>query len=139
MATVVFYEKLNCVNNTRQKKLLSEAGHEVIAKDLLSEAWDEANLLLFFKGLAVADWFNRSAPQVKSGEVMPEKVSAKQALTLMIANPLLIRRPLMQVNQDYRVGFDVESVQNWIGLQPSSEQETDLESCPRKDSQHVCH
>jgi nitrogenase-associated protein len=138
MATVVFYEKPNCMNNTRQKKLLSEAGHTVIAKDLLSEAWDEASLLLFFKGLSVADWFNRSAPQVKSGEVIPEKVSAKQALELMIANPLLIRRPLMQVNQDYRVGFDVETVQNWIGLQPQ-QQVTDLESCPRKDSEHVCH
>ncbi len=136
MATVVFYEKPNCMNNTRQKKLLSEAGHDVIAKDLLSERWDDTKLLLFFKGLAVSDWFNRSAPQIKSGEIIPETLTAKQALELMIANPLLIRRPLMRVNQDYRVGFDVESIQNWIGLQ-SSQEKTDLESCPR--TEHICH
>jgi flavorubredoxin len=35
MATVTFYEKPSCANNTRQKKLLTEAGHTVIAKSKL--------------------------------------------------------------------------------------------------------
>jgi hypothetical protein len=30
MATVHFYEKPGCINNTRQKKILAAAGHEVL-------------------------------------------------------------------------------------------------------------
>ena len=37
MATVFFYEKLRCISNTRQKKLLAAAGHQVVAKNLLTE------------------------------------------------------------------------------------------------------
>ena len=37
MATITFYEKPGCINNTRQKKLLEAAGHQVVAKNLLTE------------------------------------------------------------------------------------------------------
>ncbi|WP_217995184.1 hypothetical protein [Methylogaea oryzae] len=37
MATVLFWEKPGCVNNARQKRLLQEAGHTVLARDLLAE------------------------------------------------------------------------------------------------------
>jgi hypothetical protein len=37
MATITFYEKPGCINNTRQKKLIAAAGHQVIAKNLLTE------------------------------------------------------------------------------------------------------
>jgi hypothetical protein len=51
-------------------------------------------------------WFNRSAPAVKSGEVVPEELDEPTALALMRDNPLLIRRPLLQVGDERRVGFD---------------------------------
>jgi len=34
----------------------------------------------------------------------------------MLENPLLIRRPLMQVGDSLMAGFDQEAVDNWIGL-----------------------
>ncbi len=140
---MLFYEKPGCINNKRQKQLLREAGHEVMAKNLLTEHWEISHLLLFFKGHPVADWFNRSAPAVKSGELVPEHLDARQALELMLQNPLLIRRPLMQVGEHYHLGFDLASVQNWAGLGPSlqvSEQSlaADLETCPRLPEQHAC-
>lgn len=36
MATVIFYEKPGCINNTKQKARLLAAGHEVQAHNLLS-------------------------------------------------------------------------------------------------------
>ena len=139
MATVIFYEKPGCINNTRQKQLLETAGHTVLAKDLLTEAWDAAKLLPFFKGYLVSEWFNRAAPRVKSGEVQPECVTAREALELMRADPLLIRRPLMQVGHECQIGFDPDRVQAWIGLWPPLPTHKDLETCPRSHHSHaVC-
>ncbi len=133
MAEVLFYEKPGCINNTRQKKLLAEAGHTVIAHNLLTEAWTAERLLTFFKDRPVPEWFNRTAPAVKSGDVVPEALTAEQALVLMIADPILIRRPLMQVEQACQQGFEPEQVATWIGLNPVAS-DTDLETCPRQQA-----
>ena len=137
MATVTFYEKPGCANNTRQKKLLAAAGHQVIAKDLLTEDWTATRLRPFFGSLAIRDWFNYSAPAIKLGEIDPETQSEEEALVLMLENPLLIRRPLMQVGDSLMAGFDQEVVDHWIGLQKTGTT-SDLESCPRTHAQVSC-
>lgn len=131
MATVLFYEKPGCVNNTRQKVLLAAAGHTVQAKSLLAEKWTAARLRSFFGDLPVTEWFNASSPRVYGGEVAPAALDEARALQLMLADPLLIRRPLMEVNGECRVGFDQDAVDRWIGLASKAPRE-DLESCPRK-------
>lgn len=130
MTTVIFYEKPGCINNTKQKQLLSAAGHQVIAKNLLTEVWTVEKLKPFLENYLVSEWFNRSAPQIKNGEIEPEKLNAQQALSLLIAEPLLIRRPLMQTEADYRIGFDTQGVHQWIGLNLQTAE--DLETCPRQ-------
>ncbi len=137
MATVYFYEKPDCINNTRQKKLLAAAGHQVIALNLLTESWTEDRLRAFFGELAVRDWFNYSAPALKYGEIDPDTLSEQQALALMLENPLLIRRPLMQVGDCLMAGFDQQAVDNWIGL-TEIETTRDLESCPRLHAEDNC-
>ena len=127
MATVVFYEKPGCGNNTRQKVWLAASGHTVLAKSLLAEKWSAVRLRPFFGTLPVAQWFNPSAPRVKSGEVDAAAVDAHTALEMMIAEPLLIRRPLMEVDGEFRAGFDAMAVDAWIGLNDSQPKE---EPCP---------
>ena len=131
MVKVIFYEKPGCINNGKQKVLLSAAGHEVEAHNLLTNPWTVEKLSPFFKDLPVTKWFNRTAPRIKSGEVVPENLDETTALELMIADPILIRRPLMQVGDVYSVGFDQEKIDAWIGLKESSQVSEDLESCPR--------
>jgi nitrogenase-associated protein len=130
MARVIFYEKPGCINNAKQKALLWAAGHEVIAYNLLKTPWTVATLRPFFCDRAVSEWFNRTAPRIKSGEVVPEQLSSETALALMIQDPLLIRRPLIQVGDEYQSGFDRTKLDAWIGLAPPSLFE-DLETCPR--------
>ncbi|MDD5319316.1 MAG: nitrogenase-associated protein [Methylococcales bacterium] len=137
MATVTFYEKSGCINNTRQKKLLAAAGHQVVARNLLTEAWQPERLRAFFGALAVRDWFNYSAPAIKYGEIEPDKLTEPEALALMLENPLLIRRPLMQVGDSLIAGFDQKTVDNWIGLKEIKET-SDMESCPRTLAQLTC-
>jgi nitrogenase-associated protein len=137
MATVYFYEKPGCISNTRQKKLLAAAGHQVVEKNLLTENWQPRRLRPFFGALPVRDWFNVSAPAIKQGEVEPNKLTEQEAIALMLENPLLIRRPLMKVGDSLMVGFDQEAVDDWIGLKEKTGA-TDLESCPRSLAQARC-
>lgn len=136
MAIVLFYEKPGCINNTKQKVLLAAAGHTVQAKNLLTEKWTAERLRAFFGELPVAEWFNHSAPRVRDGEIWPHRLTGEEALALMVSEPLLIRRPLMQVGDVYRVGFDQAAVDRWIGLaskMPGRENKReDLETCPRQ-------
>jgi nitrogenase-associated protein len=118
MAKVVFYEKPGCANNARQKALLAASGHELDVRNLLTEAWTTATLQRFFGAKPVAAWFNPASPRVKSGEIRPDAISGQAALAMMVADPLLIRRPLMQVGDRYESGFDSAAVDQWIGLQP---------------------
>ncbi|MFI3118421.1 MAG: ArsC/Spx/MgsR family protein [Methylococcaceae bacterium] len=137
MATVYFYEKPGCINNTRQKKLLAAAGHEVVALNLLTEAWQPDRLRPFFGKLAVRNWFNYSAPAIKHGEIDPENLTEPEALALMLKNPLLIRRPLMQVGDSLMAGFDQYAVDDWIGLKETQTYQ-DIEGCPRTLAQASC-
>ena len=121
MARVIFYEKPGCKNNTRQKVLLTAAGHQVIAYSLLREPWTKERLKSFFGDRPVIEWFNKAAPRIKSGEVNPENVDGETALMMMLRDPLLIRRPLLEVGEQREVGFDVEKIDAWIGLKPVDE------------------
>jgi nitrogenase-associated protein len=131
MARILFYEKPGCANNARQKKMLLEAGHELIVRNLLDTRWQEAELRAFFGQLPVTDWFNPAAPRVKSGEIVPESVTETAALALMLEDPLLIRRPLLQVGEHRQAGFDPAHIQEWIGLTADTDTGQDMESCQR--------
>lgn len=121
MAVVRFWEKPGCANNARQKALLVASGHTVVAASLLSEPWTAAGLRGFFGDRPVADWFNRASPRVKAGEVVPEAMAAADALEAMLADPLLIRRPLIEVDGRREVGFDAAMLDAWIGLAPRAD------------------
>ncbi|MCU0547022.1 MAG: hypothetical protein MUE44_33485 [Oscillatoriaceae cyanobacterium Prado104] len=140
MANVIFYEKPGCVNNTKQKALLEAAGHTVDARNLLTEAWTTDRLQQFLGELPVVECFNRTAPLIKSGQVIPEQIDRATALQLMIEHPLLIRRPLIQSGDRYAVGFNTEEIEAWLGLtavRPNQQafsdnlKQQDLETCPR--------
>lgn len=136
MATVIFYEKPGCANNTRQKVQLAAAGHTVLARNLLTERWTVERLLAFFGSRPVAEWFNRAAPKVKSGEVVPEALDAETALVMLRAEPLLIRRPLIEADGRREVGFDQEKIYAWLGL--SQRPQGDLEACPKGHEAKPC-
>ncbi|MDZ8260689.1 ArsC/Spx/MgsR family protein [Nostoc sp. ChiQUE01b] len=147
MARVIFYSKPGCKGGTKQKVLLTAAGHEVIPYNLLTEPWTVERLRSFFGDRPVAEWFNRSSPKVKSGEVVPEKIDAETALMLMLKEPLLIRRPLLEVgdasggqNLRREVGFDVEKIDAWIGLKPVDESLQEIsENLMKQDLQSCSH
>ncbi|CAN5207555.1 hypothetical protein BH10PSE16_BH10PSE16_22180 [soil metagenome] len=130
MAHITFFEKPGCGGNAKQKALLRAARHTLDVRDLLEWCWTAESLLAFLAPLPVAEWFNRAAPRVKSGEIVPEALDADAAMTLLLAEPLLIRRPLMALGEQRMVGFDTDRVHAWVGLGPNAPaSKTPLEGC----------
>lgn len=100
-------------------------------RNLLTATWTPETLMAFLAPLPVPDWFNRAAPRVKSGEVPPDTLDAEGALALLLQEPLLIRRPLMQRcdNGSRHVGFETAAVDAWIGLGTNPASAQTLEGC----------
>ncbi len=133
MATVLFYQKPGCGTNARQIRALEAAGHQVIAKSLLTEPWTAQELRAFFGETPVTSWFNPAAPRIKSGEVKPDEIDAASAIVLMLDDPLLIRRPLIKVGDARCAGFDREPILSLLGAERS-----DLSGCTRRDAMPRC-
>lgn len=140
MAHIEFWEKPGCSGNARQRAWLLAAGHTLSVHDLLTWPWTRETLLAFLAPLPVAEWFNRAAPKVKSGGIRPEALDSDTALALLLAEPLLIRRPLMQVDAVRQIGFDPLAIDAWIGLRPTeaSQSSAVAEACAMTHADMPC-
>jgi nitrogenase-associated protein len=116
MAQIVFYTKPGCTTAARQVELLRQSGHEVEVRDLLAHPWTAQELLSYFGDLPVEACFNEKSPRVRSGEIDPTAYGCDAAIGLMLADHLLIHRPLMESGGMRRCGFDPAAVHAWVGL-----------------------
>lgn len=140
---ILFFEKPGCIGGSRQKAMLQVAGHKVETKDLLTHPFSREELLSYLDERPVSEWFNRSAPRVKSGEVTPETLAPDAALELLLSEPLLIRRPLLEINGKRCVGFDVGFIEAMAGPFPQEERLSamlglNLEKCPGEQTGYRC-
>ena len=119
MAHVVFYDRPGGSGTSGQLALLRRAGHDVEVRNTLTHPWTRDELLLFLGEVPVPDWIDRTSPRVRSGEVNPSNLSYGEALSLLLADPGLLRRPLLEVGTRREVGFLVVVIDRWIGLDPA--------------------
>lgn len=127
MAFIVFYEKPGCVNGEKQKAILRRAGHQLQCVDLLAHPWTRDLLLPFVAGKTPAAMLNATAPAIKTGALDPQVLTFAQALTLMLATPILIRRPLIEVDGLRLQGFDHPGLSPYLGDWDGRE---DVLTCP---------
>lgn len=131
MTELVFYEKPGCIGNLKQQKLLRNQGFDFVIRDLISECWSVEKLRPYFEDKPVALWFNATAPRVKSGELSIDDLNEVEALTLMVEDPILIRRPLLEFGDLRQSGFETGTVLTALGvvLNPAEK----LQDCPMQD------
>jgi len=130
---MIFYEKPGCKGNTRQRALLEAHGYTLDVKSILDEPWTRQTLRPFFGNRPVAEWFNDKAPDIKSGDIDPSAFDEEGALAIMLEQPILIRRPLIDRDGQKFCGFD-ETVEAAFGLSaPEGDYETCLEPSERCD------
>ncbi|MCU7939655.1 MAG: nitrogenase-associated protein [gamma proteobacterium symbiont of Bathyaustriella thionipta] len=144
MNTIIFYEKTGCVGNQQQKHSLTAWLRDsnkdndfcLEVRDLLNTHWTQTELLSFFSGKPIKQWFNQSEPKVKSGEININYLSQQQAIDLMLSDPILICRPLLQYNSLKQSGYVDGPVLAALGIFLTPE--TDLQSCPMMDDEPDC-
>jgi len=129
--SVVFYEKPGCAGNKKQKDLLLAHGVEFEVKSMLDTPWTNDTLNSFFVGLEKEKIVNQFAPQVKNGEINISKLSKEQLVELMIKEPILIKRPLIEVGEDKVCGFDIPKLNKLLNLDLDSKKE--IGTCQSSD------
>lgn len=135
MDTLHFWGKPGCQTNARQQSALRAEGFRLEFHDLLQEPWTEMRLLDFFMDIPVTDWFNPYAPKIKAGLIIPGMFDTTSALRAMMHEPLLIRRPLMEIGRTRVVGFDMDRIRTAFGsnlpeVPGTSFMQKDLRSSP---------
>jgi len=137
MPAVVFYEKPGCLTNARQKALLERQGCQLTVCDLLSEAWTEARLYEFLEAIPVALWFNPAAPGIKTGEIDLAVLDSSTAMALLLHDPLLIRRPLLDTEYGKTAGFDNVALLAALGVD-TAELNPESQACSKPNESQGC-
>ena len=127
MAELLFYEKPGCINGEKQKKILEKAGHTLQCINILTYTWSRQKLLSFVEGKTAAEMINYTAPAVKNGEIVPTLLGVDEAIELMINNPILIKRPLIEVDGMNIQGFMDPRLTMYLGSWDGTE---DVVTCP---------
>lgn len=127
-----FYEKTGCSGNAKQKELLKSHNISFSVKSLLDTSWTKETLNEFFKGLEIKDIFNPFAPQIRDKEIDISKLSKDEAINLMIKNPILIKRPLLDINGVKICGFDIEKINELLNTNIDTNKK--LNTCSSSDS-----
>jgi nitrogenase-associated protein len=95
----------------------------IITRNLLQHNLDEDELLAYLEKRPTMEWFNPNAPLIKSGALDPHTLSAQKALTLLLNDPILIRRPLMNVEGERMCGFDTQTIETVLGISLQGKEE----------------
>jgi len=107
---IVFYEKPGCSGNAKQKKLLELYNISFTTKDILSHAWTQKELESFFSELPKEKIYNKFAPQIKNKALNIDALSKDLLIQKMLQDPILIKRPLLELGANKVCGFDVEKI-----------------------------
>lgn len=127
MAKIVFYEKPGCINGEKQKAILRGQGHELECRNILEEKWNAEYLMKFIKAKQPSQFMNHTAPAIKKGEIVPSELSVEEAVKMMVDEPILIKRPLIMVDDQYIQAFDSPELKIYLGSWNGAE---DVITCP---------
>lgn len=136
MEHIIFYTKPGCRGGLRQMELLLSSGHQVEERSILDEKWTPDTLYPYLKRLDVENWYNLNATAVKGGTVVPGALPEDEAMKLLCSDPLLIKRPLMKIGDNFIAGFDTEYLHKLIGLHNVPDE--DLTKCQGKAEVSIC-
>lgn len=127
MAFIQFFEKPGCINGEKQKRILSKAGNVLECINILKYPWCKEELTRFFASNEPSAIMNHTAPAIKKGEIEVDRLQYDEAVSLMIENPILIKRPLIRVDNLSIQGFTDERLLPYLGDWNGEE---DVVTCP---------
>ncbi len=129
---IIFYEKPGCQGNKRQKALFESYGLKLNVRSILETKWSKEELKSFFKGLTMDEIFNKFAPQIKNNQIDLAKIKDQnEAIELMVLEPILIKRPLLEIDGIKICGFDTKQISRISGIEIDDSK--DISTCQKND------
>lgn len=128
--TITFYTKPGCIGGRKQKAYLEGLGYTVEVKSIFEEGFEPSDLASFFGDKPIEEWYNLTAPDVKSGTVVPGSHGEIESLVELCNSPILIKRPLMIIGDLKMSGFDKDLLGEV--LEGFIAPEEDLDVCQKK-------
>lgn len=99
---------------------------------MLDTKWSKETLESFFEGLEKEKIYNQFAPQVKSGEIDIKSLTRDELIEKMLLEPILIKRPLIEVDNTKICGFDIPKLNKALNLELDTKKE--IGTCQSSDS-----
>lgn len=130
--TIVFYEKPGCAGNKKQQTVLKNQGLSFETQSILHTPWTRESLSPFFKGLDKKDIINPFAPQIKNNELDIDTLSKEELIDRMCIDPILIKRPLLEIGEYKLCGFDIDKINEIFELEISENMK--ISTCQSEDS-----
>ena len=93
----------------------TELAVELDERDYARRPLSEVELKELFKGLDPRDYINPKSPAFKSMNLKGKALTADEAITLMVQEPNLIKRPLTIAAGKIVAGFDRDQLRKVFG------------------------
>ena len=90
--------------------MLSEKGVEPEERDFFQDRFSEEELRRLLGDRLPAEFFSWNSPSFKKLGINREGLSDERLISLMVEEPRLIRRPLIQVGSDLLIGTDRKAI-----------------------------
>lgn len=95
--------------------MLLQKGAEIVEeRDFFQERFSEDELRRLIGGRSLAEVFSWNSPSFKAMGLKREELDDGQLLRLMLDEPRLIRRPLVQVGEQLIIGADRKALERLL-------------------------
>ena len=91
--------------------MLLQNGVELEERDFFKEPFSEAELRSLAAGPGVDQLFARRSPSLKQMGKADQQLSESEMVELMLQEPKLVRRPLVQLGGQLLVGANIKAVE----------------------------
>ena len=94
---------------------LSQKGVEIVERDFFQDVFTEEELGTLIGDRPVSEYFSFRSPSFRKMGLDKDQLSDDQLLKMMVEEPRLIRRPLIQTGDDLVVGTDKKAMAELFG------------------------
>ena len=108
--TVTLFHNPKCSTSRKALALLQEKGVQPVVVEYLKTGWDAATLDQLAKETGVGLSGLLRKREAKTGELLAAGASDDVIRAAMIAEPVLVERPIVQTDKGARIGRPVEAV-----------------------------
>ena len=97
------------------KAELSQKGVELDERDFFQDGFSEEELRALIGDRPVSGYFSYNSPSFRKMGLDRDQLSNDQLLKMMVEEPRLVRRPLIQIGDDLVVGTDKKAMSQVFG------------------------